>query len=805
MWGGSPDRNAVSPVSGLPATWDVKTGENVRWSVPLGTYSYGGPVIADGRVYVGTNNARGYRPHSQGDRGCVLCLDADSGALLWQATHEKLAGKAPLDWPEQGVASTPYVDGDRVYYVSNRCELVCVDAQGFRDGENDGPFRSEAYTEAEDADFVWVLDMIGKLGVRPRALAASSPTGAGNLVFVGTGNGVDDEGEIPAPDAPSLIAVDKRTGEVVWGRTDPNRGLVSGQWSSPSYGVIGGQPQVVYGGGDGWCYAYEPATGKPLWRFNLNPPDAVWKIGGSGTKTSIVAMPVIHEDRVYLAVGDDPESTDGPGHLYCIDATQRGDITTSGKVWHFGGEDLGRTLSSVVIADGLLYVADLRGYLSCLDVKTGKRYWQHDMWAGVWASPVWIDGKVYLANTDGEVVVVKHDKTLKELARIDVRHAVYTPVAAHDGTLYIVTQKMLYAIGKPPLRATKDAWPMFRGDAQLRGVAASPLPEELQVRWKHELGEPVAGAAAIAGGVVYVGSEDGTLVALDLADGRLRWRQRFEDAIEASPTVVNGLVIFGDEGGVVRACAADSGNVEWTFDQPDGRVVSSATVAGDSVLFGAYDYALYRVRIADGQLLWKYETEERVHATPAVAQGRVFIAGCDGHLHVIDLKTGARVRAVELGAVTGCSPAVSGDHVFLGTYGQQVLGIDWRAGEVLWRYEDADRPHPFLSSAAVAGDLAVIGGRDRAVHALETKTGAQRWKFATRGKVDSSPVIVGERIFVGSADGSLYAVSRETGQKLWQFETGAGIHASPAVAAGCLVIGNDDGVIYCFGAAPQAP
>jgi outer membrane protein assembly factor BamB len=402
---------------------------------------------------VGTNNGAGYRPHSSGDKGCLLCFDAENGELLWQATHDKLPTGETNDWPEAGIASTPYVDGDRLYYVSNRCELVCADVQGFYDDENDGPFADERFTEKQDADLVWVLDMIGQLGVFPHALAASSPVGAGDLVFVCTGNGTGEDYEripppVPAPRAPSLIAVDKKSGRVVWQRNDPGANLLHGQWSSPAYGLVAGVPQVVFGGGDGWCYGFAPKTGELLWKFNLNAEDAVWGPGGrGGTKTFIVATPVIHDDKVFLGGGNQPAYGEGPGQLYAIDATRRGDITNSGRVWLMGGRDFGRTVSTVVIADGLLYAVDVPGILHCFDVKSGRQHWRYDLGADVWGSPIVVDGKAMLGNVDGEVHVLRHSRALEPLAVNELRHSIRTTPAAAKGTLYIATPRWLYAIG----------------------------------------------------------------------------------------------------------------------------------------------------------------------------------------------------------------------------------------------------------------------------------------------------------------------------------------------------------------------
>jgi outer membrane protein assembly factor BamB len=457
MWGRSPCRNAVSSDVGIPA--ECKTGlikRNIKWVARLGTQTYGSPVVSDGRVYVGTNNAGRLRPHISGDKSCLLCLDAGTGGLLWQATHDKLPDGSANDWPEGGIASTPLVDGDRVYYVSNRGELVCADVRGSYDDENDGPFLNEQHTGKQDADFVWILDMIGELDVFPHVLSTSSPVAAGQLVFVCTGNGVGEDFErvpppVPAPAAPSLIAVNKQTGQVVWQRNDPGANLLQGQWSSPAYGVVAGEPQVVFGGGDGWCYGFDAQSGTLLWKFNLNPEDAVWGPGGrGGTKTFIVATPVIHDDKVFVGGGNQPAYSRGPGRLYAIDATQRGDITGSGRIWFVGGEDFGRTVSTVVIADGLLYAVDLPGFLHCLDAATGRRHWRYDLEADVWGSPVVADGKVLLGDLDGDLHVLAHGRTLESLAVNNMRNSIYTAPAVAGGTLYVSTSRCLYAIGAPP-------------------------------------------------------------------------------------------------------------------------------------------------------------------------------------------------------------------------------------------------------------------------------------------------------------------------------------------------------------------
>ncbi|MCA9243785.1 MAG: PQQ-binding-like beta-propeller repeat protein [Phycisphaerales bacterium] len=448
MWGGAPDRNMVSDETGIPDEWDIQTGKNIKWVAPLGSQTYGNPSISNGKIFLGTNNDGEFRKSIPGDKGVILCLDEATGKLLWQATHDKLPTGRVNDWPEQGICSAPAVSGDRLYYVSNEAQLVCADTEGFLDGENDGPFKDEKYADKQDADFVWKLDMIEELGVFPHNLATSSPVIWEDLVFVITSNGVD-EGHlnIPSPDAPAFIAVNKDTGELVWYRNDPDSHILHGQWSSPTVGMVNGKALAVFAGGDGWCYAFEPRTGNPVWKFEMNPKGAEWKLGGRGTKNNIIATPVIFDNHVYLCVGQDPEHGEGPGRFVCIDATKTGDISESGLVWERTGRDFTRSMSTCAIKDGLLYVSNLSGFLFCLDAKTGELKWRHDTESAIWGSPYFVDGKVMLGDEDGEVLIMAAGAVEKEIRTIDMRSSVYTTPVAANGVLYITTRNKLFAIG----------------------------------------------------------------------------------------------------------------------------------------------------------------------------------------------------------------------------------------------------------------------------------------------------------------------------------------------------------------------
>jgi outer membrane protein assembly factor BamB len=441
MWGGTPDRNMVSAMKGLPSEWDVKTKKNIKWVANLGSQSYGNPVVAGGMVFVGTNNELVRDPKQPGDRGVLMAFRESDGEFLWQQTHVKLESGRANDWPFQGVASSPLVEGERLYYVSNRGVVHCLDIQGFRDNENDGPFKDEKLTGQSDADVIWSFDMMEQVGSYPHNMSNSSPVVWGDLIYVSTSNGQDESHvNIPSPRAPAIIALNKNTGELVWEDNSVEDRILHGQWSTPTVGRIGGVLQAISAQGDGWVRGYEAETGKKLWEFDTNPKDAVWP----RTRNELIGTPVIYEDRVYIANGQDPEHGEGTGHFYAIDPTKRGDITKSGLVWHF--DKIRRSISTAAIVDGLVYIPDFSGYFHCLDAKTGQLYWTHDMLAAIWASPLVADGKIYLGDEDGDVVVMAQGKEAKVLTEINMGSAVYATAVPAHGMLFLNNRSQLFAI-----------------------------------------------------------------------------------------------------------------------------------------------------------------------------------------------------------------------------------------------------------------------------------------------------------------------------------------------------------------------
>ena len=687
QWGGSSHRNNTPVADNIASDWNIgefdrKTGawkeeqsRNIKWVAQVGSQTYGNPVVADGRIYIGTNNAAGYLPRYPGkvDLGCLLCFRESDGEFLWQHSSEKLPTGRVHDWPLQGICCAPLVEGNRLWFVTSRGQVVCLDTEGYYDGEDDGPLRNESarvfaenphlqaglddgilspalravftsknihlegrvsidsrdeghrwiMTEknadkkqfyniqsdgnelsvyaisAEDqlnpgtllfqvdnslttsldqgqvsdaiialcaargltvdgertvqvksagkrwaaqfevngmrreldfrrqgprltafkkvlpqdrheADTVWTYDMMSQLRVSQHNMCSCSVTAFGDILFVNTSNGVDQTHKtIPSTDAPSFMAMDKHTGEVYWTDASPGANILHGQWSSPTAGVLGGVPQVVFAGGDGWIYSFRADKGKDgipelLWKFDANPKTSKWILGGRGTRNNVIATPVIYEGLVYTAVGQDPEHGDGIGHLWCIDPTKRNDVSpelavriddrtatiphrrlqavieeegevaidnpNSAVVWHYSSfdqnedgeikfeETMHRSCGTVAINDDILYIADFSGIFHCLDAKSGKVHWTYDMYAAAWGSPLIVDGKVYIGDEEGDISIFPHttdrsqaltgvgDDAKPAIAEIYMDNSVFsTPIVA-NGVLFIANRSHLFAI-----------------------------------------------------------------------------------------------------------------------------------------------------------------------------------------------------------------------------------------------------------------------------------------------------------------------------------------------------------------------
>ena len=562
MLGRNGTRNGVSTETNAPTEWSVELREGDRviresrgilWSAPLGSETHSSPVVSDGLVWIGTNNEQ-LGPKAFAELHSVLkCFRVADGELVYEYISPRL-GTRIQDAGWTGLGSSPLIEGDRLWLTTNRSEVLCWDI---------GPVIRGEGTPRE----LWKLDLIKTFDTFPHVplMGPSRPCSIGaswnGRIFVTTNNGVDnDRYTVPKPEAANVVCLNKDTGEVYWKDSSPGANILLTQLSSPTVAEIGGETQVIVPQSDGWVRSFDPMTGAKLWEFDINAKESVYSFTRS-KRLSLLGNAVVYEDRVYLASGLDVEQGDGPGRLVCIDPTKRGDVSpelavdengtllperrvqavnvaagekaipnpNSGLVWEFiscGKEfedQMHRTIGSAAIANGLLIVSDYSGMVHCLDARTGQRHWSFDTSASIWASPLIVDDKVYVADEDGEVAIFglsadpavafrKEEVETLPLAEISMDSSICGSPVFANGVLYIARRNRLFAIvgDKDPLDPewTAGYWPQWRGPNRDNISTDTRLLEEWPeggppLVWRlHGLGDGVA-PVSIGGGRIF--------------------------------------------------------------------------------------------------------------------------------------------------------------------------------------------------------------------------------------------------------------------------------------------------------------
>jgi outer membrane protein assembly factor BamB len=512
QWGQAWSRNMVSTEKNLPDSFDPDNGRNIKWIANLGTQTHSTPIVAGGRIYIGTNNGDPRDPKHRGDRGVFMCFEEKTGRFLWQLVVPKRDEDAYMDWPDTGISSPATVEGDRVYLVNNRGAVVCLDAKGMADG-NDGPFREEGahmtspnasntpprrVAGAEippeplrppadgvlltpgplDADILWTFDLVAEAGIWPHDGAHSSILIHGDYLYLNTATGVDNTHKrIRAPDAPSLVVLDKRTGKYV-ARDYENIGpdIFHATWSSPSLGVVNGRPQIFFCGGNGVIYGFEPVEGNPssglgrpvpgagkvpalkkIWSYDFDPTapkENVHKYNQNRREgpSNLYGMPVFQDQRLYVAGGGDIWWGKNEAWLQCLDVaaltraapTSAAAAAPTDLVWTYPLEK--HVMSTPAVTDGLVFIADCGRTFHCVAAATGQRLWTADLKGEVWASPLVADGKVYLGTRSGSFYVFAASREKRVLATFELGNPISGTVTPANGVIYVATMNRLYAV-----------------------------------------------------------------------------------------------------------------------------------------------------------------------------------------------------------------------------------------------------------------------------------------------------------------------------------------------------------------------
>jgi outer membrane protein assembly factor BamB len=864
-------RNPVSPEKGPPLRWQVEVkdndklvqpAQNLKWQAVIGSLNQGSPVVAGGLVWIGTNNVKPRDPKVTTDHAVLMCFREKDGQFLWQYLSPRL-DEFPTDGTNVGINCAPLIEGDRLWFTTNRSEVICLDIAQLRKAEGD----------RGNPRLVWKLDMRKDLGVAPvnticiyGQTCSIGPSYKGRI-YVTTGNGVWNDGKPRgAPQAPSLLCLDQVTGKVLWSDNSPGDKVLEVQWASPLVAEIKGRGQVIVGQGDGWVRSFDALTGKLIWKFDTNPKAAQWR-DGRGERNYLVATPVLYDNRVYVANGRWPDSPNRSGRLYCIDPTKEGDVSPeledspskgkpnpkSAAVWCFDragskeADEMHGAVASVAIHDGLLIAPDGLGYVHCLDAWTGQKFWTHDAEDATYATPLIVDGKVYIPTSGGELHILALARQKRLLARHDMKGEVRAPAVFANGVLYVAAGSQLFALQsggkeeKAPKRAVGH-WPQWRGPDRTNvsketGLLKTWPKDGPPLAWKVQgLGEGVASVAVTGGRVFTLGhvGNDELVTALEETTGKKAWSARLGPSVKENPVMrwlsqrtptIDGDRLYAMTArGELICLKVEDGKELWRKDYRadfGGKLQAFGwcdrpLVDGDNLICapGGEQATVVALNKKTGAVVWKcpvpggyaggYSTSV-VAKLGGVRQYVLFLTGA-----VIGVSTDGKFlweyKKVANMTANNYTPIVHGDHVFCASgYGSGIALFKVAGEQGTWRSEEVYSrrvPLPPWHETTVRLGEHVYAGTTQGMTCLELLTGMTVWQERTAGGT-VSVTCADDHLYLRNQQGQVTLVEATPAKYLLkgtlqipEAVQKAGSSA-PVVAGGRLFLRDDD-LLFCY-------
>jgi outer membrane protein assembly factor BamB len=757
---------------------------NATWSFGTGKVVYSSPAVSNGVVYFGSNDNRTY------------ALNASTGTELW-------------DFPTgAAVNSSPAVAGGAVFIGSNDNRVYAINA---KTGAVLWNFLTGGQVNSSPA-VTYDVVYVGSSDAKVYAINARNGT---KLWDFATGGGIDSSpavanGVVYVGSADTKVyALNASTGAMIWNYT--TFGPVH---SSPALSGI-----VVYvGSDDGKIYALGTNFGNQFWNYQ--------------TAGQVRSSPAVTDNTVYIGSGDHK--------LYAFASN------TGAKLWDFTTG--GPVDSSPAVANGIVYAGSSDKKVYALNASTGTELWDATTSSPVHSSPVVTNGTVCIGSDDGTIYAFGGPLPVDFTANVTEGAAPLavqftdksdvlaptrwnwtfgdggnfsTGTAGLKDATHTYTTSGTFTVNLTVTNATrsytKTQWGYiavipggsygpsgwkFHSDLNNSGVYDDGgVHPKKTLKWRFTSGNSVESSPAVAGGVVYVGSDDNKVYAVNASTGENVWNYTTGGEVHSSPAVADGVVYVGSEDNKVYALDAGTGSKFWDFTT-GGEVHSSPAVADGVVYFGSDDGRVYALDAVRGTALWNFTTGDSVESSPAVVSGVVYVGSANNKVYALDAATGAEHwNYTTGGAIIHSSPAVANGTVYIGSYDNRVYALDAATGTRLWRYSTDDTVE---STPAVAGDTVYVGSDDDYVYALNATSGEARWYYPTGGYVTSSPAVANGNVYIGSQDSKVYALNAGTGAKLWDYLTGAGITSSPAVAGGTVYIGGGDKALYAIGGIPPA-
>ncbi|MGQ9730977.1 MAG: outer membrane protein assembly factor BamB family protein [Candidatus Zipacnadales bacterium] len=342
-------------------------------------------------------------------------------------------------------------------------------------------------------------------------------------------------------------------------------------------------------------------------------------------------------------------------------------------------------------------------------------------------------------------------------------------------------------------------WPMFGGDPARRAFRRRQLKLPLVRRWQFKTEEAVVASPAVAKGLAYIGSRDGSLYCVDVNTGAQNWRLSAKERIESSAAVVEGKVVFGSMDGTVYCADASSGNRKWVYEV-GSPIRAAMTICGGLVYAAAQRGRLVALTLDSGEAVWQVTTSGDIVSAPAIMGERLFLGGWDGLIRCLNARTGEEIWHRDVGGEVSGAPAVAEGRVFCPSDAGCMLVLNAEDGQELWR---TPLQPPVRCSPALTEEIVIVGDESGRVLCLSVSSGEPQWEVTLNDEVSGSPAIAGDLVFLGSVDGALRALDVRTGEERWQEKTAFGVYSSPAIAGEMVLVGMGYYDLWAFAHKPE--
>jgi outer membrane protein assembly factor BamB len=699
----------------------------------------------NGKIFVTTKTA-------------VFALDRETGSIIWNTTVP-----APGPWPAvYKIDDTHLVIGNssldietgRILWTSPN--FSATPAPLFAANVY-SPEKKMFYTKVNS--YVQAWDFFNPSNP-PKLAWETYVSGSGT---VGSGIQYGDGKVFPGSYEPHQMALDAKTGKVLWDTETKGSMLFSGSYYQGRF--------IRAGSHDNTMYCFNATTGEILWTFNPHTEDGYFCVG------SAVAYGMVYE-------------LNKDGYLYALD------LNTGDLVWKYKGPGPLIFPGTPTVADGKVYAttgqaASYAGERSesefaCLDAYTGNIIWTLPIEAFAPRESVAIAyGNLYL-----------------------IPGNVTTAVDSISGEEYS-TMNQLWAIGA-------SSWPMWRHDPAHSAIGQSG-PANLTLLWKFTTGGAVVSSPSIVDGIAYFGSQDKNIYAISAQDGHFIWKFTTQDRIESSPAVANGKLYTGSDDGYVYCLNAYNGNLVWkTFAGGDipanfGSSVilrSSPAVVVGKVYVGSLDTNVYCLDANKGDVNWMYKTEGYITSSPAVVDDAVYVISqepASGALYKLNANTGDLIWKKELPyqpVFTGdtdmhASPTVADGMVFASSNAMEYYGIDTATGNTEWTYRDPSAQE-FIICSTIYKDGKLFLIDKFSIICVDAKNGKTVWETYLGEELYVSPSYADGKLYVVTDQRSVYVLNATNGEKLGRFSTSSNSWSAPTPYDRKLYVGDNDWNVYCI-------